>query len=153
MKLLPWTKTSDFFTGKEKQQIIDAIQAAEHRTSGEVRVFVERRCRFVDPLDRAAELFWGLKMDQTQHRNGVLIYLAYKDQQYSVFADTGIHAKVAEAFWHQKVLSMNQYFRKGQYADAIVEATRAIGDALYEHFPYDRAADKNELPDDIVFGR
>jgi uncharacterized membrane protein len=77
----------DYFSSSEKRSIIDAIQQAELRTSGEVRVYIESRCRMVNPVDRAAEVFFGLKMDMTDDRNGVLVYLAMKDHQYAIFAD------------------------------------------------------------------
>ena len=63
MRLFPWQKKKEFFTNEEKQQLVDAIQKAEQRTSGEVRVFVESRCRFVNALDRAQEIFLQLKMN------------------------------------------------------------------------------------------
>ena len=56
-------RKKEIFTEEEKQLIINAIQQAEHRTSGEVRVFVESRCRYVDAIDRAIEIFQQLKMD------------------------------------------------------------------------------------------
>lgn len=87
-------KKKDFFREEEKKQIVDAIRNAERRTSGEVRVFVESRCRYVDPLDRAAEIFFNLKMSETDDRNAVLLYIAMKDRQLAVFGDEGIHKKV-----------------------------------------------------------
>jgi len=53
MKIFPWQKQKEFFSAEEKQRVVTAIQKAEQRTSGEVRVFVESRCRFVDAIDRA----------------------------------------------------------------------------------------------------
>ena len=74
-------KKKEFFTPEEKQLIITAIQQAEQRTSGEVRVFVERHCRYVNAIDRAIEIFQQLKMDQTEFHNAVLVYVATKDRQ------------------------------------------------------------------------
>ena len=59
----------------------EAIQEAEKNTSGEVRVFVERKCKYVDPVDRAKEIFFNLKMDKTKDRNAVLLYIAMDDHQ------------------------------------------------------------------------
>jgi len=84
------------------QQIVAAIGQAERQTSGEIRVFVESRCRFVNPLDRAAEVFTGLKMDQTAQRNAVLVYVALKDRQLALYGDKGIHEKVGDAFWNTR---------------------------------------------------
>jgi uncharacterized membrane protein len=143
----------DFFSEEEKKLIVAAIGEAEKQTSGEVRVYVESRCRFVDPIDRAAEVFAILKMDRTAAHNAVLIYLAVKDRQLAVFGDQGIHEKVGEEFWQEEVKHMLTRFQQDHYAEAVVKVVTDIGGALKQHFPYDRQTDINELPDDIVFGR
>lgn len=137
----------------EQRQVVAAIQAAEQQTSGEIRVFIESRCRFVDPLDRAVELFSALNMEKTAARNGVLVYVAVKDRQLAIFGDQGIHEKVGTAFWDEKVRYMLTHFTRADYAGGIARIVGEIGDALKQHFPYDKGTDTNELPDDIVFGR
>ena len=146
-------KPKDVFTDAEEAAIVDAIRIAEQRTSGEVRVFIESRCRYVDAFDRAAEVFFHLKMDQTEMRNATLVYVAIKDHQLAVFGDEGIHCKVAKGFWETEVGNMLQEFDKDNIPQGIIGVVRDIGQALYQHFPYDAKTDKNELPDDIVFGR
>ena len=94
MKLFPWQKRKEFFASEERQLIVEAVQHAEQRTSGEVRVFVESRCRYVDAIDRAAEIFLIMEMQRTEQRNAVLVYVAIKDRQLAVFGDEGIHLKV-----------------------------------------------------------
>ena len=153
MNLFPWKKQKEFFTAEEKQQLIAAIQKAEQRTSGEVRVFVESRCRFVDAIDRAKEIFFQLQMDKTEERNGSLVYVAVKDRQAAVFGDEGIHQKVGQKYWEEEVNKMMVCFRQQKLSDGIAQVVSDIGDALHEYFPFDRDTDKNELPDDIVFGR
>ena len=143
----------DFFSEEEKKLIVAAIGDAEKQTSGEIRLYVESRCRFVDPIDRAAEVFAILKMDRTAAHNAVLIYLAVKDRQLAVFGDQGIHEKVGEEFWQAEVKHMLTRFQQDHYAEAVVKVVTDIGTALKQHFPYDRQTDINELPDDIVFGR
>jgi uncharacterized membrane protein len=150
---IPFLSKKDFFSEKEKDQIVHSIRDAEHQTSGEIRVYVESRCRFVDPLDRAAEVFAILKMEKTIGHNAVLIYLAVKDRQMAIFGDHAIHEKVGEDFWRQEVMHMLTQFQKDHYADATAKVIGDIGDALKVHFPYDGQTDTNELPDDIVFGR
>lgn len=152
MAFFPFRKRQEFFGFDEKEQIVEAIRQAEQQTSGEIRVYTESRCRFVDPLDRAAEIFWGLKMDLTKDRNGVLVYVAMKDHQFAIIADQGIHEKVGQAFWNQEVAVMKTHFVNQHPAEAIVAVVNDIGHALKTHFPYDRTNDKNELPDDMVFG-
>jgi uncharacterized membrane protein len=114
---------------------------------------VESRCRFVNPLDRAQELFAHLKMHETAAHNGVLIYIAMKDRQLAIYGDAGIHRKVGYAFWNEEVKKMLQQFNRDHYAEGIAQIVYEAGEALTQHFPYDRTTDKNELPDDIVFGK
>jgi uncharacterized membrane protein len=153
MRFIRFSKTKSFFSSDENDRIVDAIRDAEKHTSGEIRLYIESRCRFVDPLDRAAEVFWNLKMDQTKFRNSVLLYVAIKDHQFAIFADQGIHQTLGDDFWQKQVVGMSEHFRKNHYLDAILYVIKDIGTALHEHFPYDAAMDKNELPDDIVFGQ
>ena len=150
---IPFFSKKDFFSPAEKNQIVAAIREAEQQTSGEVRVYIESHCRFVDPLDRAAEIFWLLKMEHTEARNAVLVYIAIRDRQLAILGDKGIHEKVGEVFWNQEVNKIISQFRRVGYADAIVKMILDIGAALKFHFPFDRKTDVNELPDDIVFGR
>ena len=153
MKLFPWQKSKEFFTAEEKGRIVNAVRDAERMTSGEVRVFVESKCRYMDPLDRAAEIFFNLQMDETDDHNAVLIYVAVKDRQLAVFGDEGIHKKVGMEYWNAEVKKMIDRFKNNSYADGIREVVMDIGAALNTHFPYNNDTDKNELPDDIVFGK
>jgi uncharacterized membrane protein len=137
----------------EEAQIVEAIRIAEKNTSGEVRVYIESRCRFVDPVDRAIEVFFGLKMEKTNDHNGVLIYVALKDHQLAVYGDEGIHKIVGKEFWQNAVKQMLQYFNKQNYVNGICETVTAIGETLKKEFPYQPNNDKNELPDAIVFGK
>lgn len=153
--MLGWFKRKPdaFFSEEEKQRIVTAVQEAEQRTSGEVRIYVESHCRFVDPVMRARELFFALKMDETEARNGVLVYVAMKDRQLAIYGDEGIHAKVGHSFWNAEVQKMLSLFNSNNYAEGITVIIREIGEALVKHFPFNRETDANELPDDIVFGR
>ncbi|RYG33329.1 MAG: TPM domain-containing protein [Chitinophagaceae bacterium] len=146
-------KPTEFLSASEREKIVAAIKAAEVQTSGEVRVYIESHCKFVDPLDRAAEVFWSLKMDHTRERNAVLIYVAVKDHQLAILGDEGIHRKVGNEFWNAEVAKMRLHFQREHYMDALVYVIEDVGNALIHHFPYSNTTDKNELPDDIVFGK
>jgi uncharacterized membrane protein len=141
-----------FFSDEEQRLIVSAIQKAEHATSGEVRVFVESRCSYMDALDRAVELFAQMGMQATAERNGVLVYVAIKDQQFAVFGDEGIHRKVGPDYWNTEVIKMMRDFNRENYALGIAGCVEDIGQALQQFFPY-TDNDKNELSDDIQFGR
>ena len=143
----------EFFAPQDKQVIVEAVRNAEKRTSGEIRVFVETHCRYVDAMDRAREIFDQLKMDQTKDRNAVLVYMAVKDRQLAVLGDEGIHQKVGDGYWNTEVVKMIKTFNQDNYTDGLVMCVKDIGEALHAYFPYDSKIDKNELPDDIVFGR
>jgi uncharacterized membrane protein len=151
--MFPFAKKKPFFSAEENDLIVASIRAAEKQTSGEIRVFVESKCNFIDALDRAQEIFSQLKMDETEQRSGVLFYAALKDRQLAIFADSGIHQAVGEQYWKDVVKQILVHFNKENYAAGIKECVLKIGDALKTHFPYDGETDKNELPDQIVFGK
>ena len=146
-------KPIDFFSEQEKKSIVQAIEQAEHRTSGEVRIYIESHCADNDPVTRAKELFLQLKMNETAARNGVLLYLAMKDRKLAVYGDEGIHQKVGDTFWNAAVKHMLEQFNKKNFTAGITEIIHQIGEVLTTHFPYDENGDSNELPDEIVFGR
>jgi uncharacterized membrane protein len=152
VRLFPWQK-KEFLSDEEKTQMVQAVQKAEMRTSGEVRVFIESKCRYMDAVDRAAEIFYKLKMVETKDRNATIVYVAVKDRQAAVFGDEGIHKAVGEQYWADVVQKMIHSIKEKGMTAGIVQAIYELGEALATYFPYDKGTDKNELPDDIVFGR
>jgi uncharacterized membrane protein len=153
LKIFPWQKKSGFFTVEERQLIIEAVRNAERRTSGEIRVFAESHCPYMDAIDRAGQVFFKLQMQKTDDRNAVILYVAIRDRQLAVFGDEGIHAKVGQEYWNREVQQMINSFNRENYAEGIRQCVADIGEALHTHFPFDNDTDKNELPDDIVFGK
>lgn len=151
LSLFPRRNAQSHFSPADEERVVAAIREAEARTSGEVRVYIESRCRYVDAVDRARELFHHLQMDRTKDRNGVLVYLAMKDRQLAIYGDEGIHHKVGTDFWNTEVAKMLSAFRGDRKVDGLVTIVRDIGEALVEHFPYHQE-DRNELPDNLVFG-
>jgi uncharacterized membrane protein len=148
-----WKKKALLLKEEDNRLIVKAIRQAEKHTSGEVRVFIESRCSWMNPLDRAAEIFFNLDMEKTDQRNAVLIYLAVKDRQVAIFGDDGIHQKLGAEYWNQKMQEMLSSFRKDDFGVGIAECVIQVGDALHQHFPFENDTDKNELPDEIVFGQ
>jgi uncharacterized membrane protein len=124
-------KAEDHFSASEKLQIIEAIRLAELRTSGEVRIFIEKRCRFTNPVDRAAEIFFGLKMEMTRDRNGVLVYLAMKDHRYAIFADEGIYQAMGADYWNEEAGKILNAFRNQHYADGLITVISDIGHIVF----------------------
>jgi uncharacterized membrane protein len=148
-----WKKKRSLLNEEDNRLIVKAIRQAEKSTSGEVRVFLESRCSWVNAIDRAAEIFYTLKMDKTEQRNGVIVYVAMKDRQLAVFGDEGIHQKVGYGYWNRVVSEMLDNFNSQDYGKGIAECVIQIGDILKSHFPFEKNTDRNELPDEIVFGR
>lgn len=139
-----------FFRPDEEDRIIRAIQEAEKHTSGEIRVHLEKDCR-KPVLDEAARVFHKLKMDKTELRNGVLIFVAPLQKQFAIIGDQGINIKVPEHFWEDVRDVMQQHFRNGNFAEGLCTGIRMAGEKLTYFFPY-QTDDTNELPDDISYG-
>jgi uncharacterized membrane protein len=132
----------------DSERVRQAIEAAEHRTSGEIRVSVAPW--FWGSVDRAAErAFVRLGMTKTTQHNGVLFFLVPARQSFVVRGDEGIHAHVGQAFWDELVSAMSAYFRRGEFTQGLVFGIDAAGERLALHFPYDAKHDVNELPDDV----
>jgi uncharacterized membrane protein len=148
-----FSRKKPFFTEKENEEIVNAIRDAETQTSGELRIFVENRCKYVDALDRAKQLFDNLEMEKTQLRNGVLFYLAIKDRQLAIYADEGIHKAAGPDYWKTSVKDILSVFSRENITEGIIASISKIGQALKTYFPYEKKIDKNELPDEIIFGK
>ena len=146
-------KGKGYFTDREQEKIVAAIREAERLTSGEIRVFVEGKCRFVDAIDWAGEIFYQLRMNETLHHNATLIYVAMKHRQVAIYGDEGIFRKTGSAFWHETIGEILLHFNKENYVTGICEVVQKLGQALAWHFPFEPGTDKNELPDQIVFGK
>ena len=140
-----------FLSKEEEQQVVRAIQLAEHETGGEIRVHIESTCKG-NVLDRAAWLFKSLKMHKTALRNGVLIYLSTDDRKFAIIGDSGINAVVPAGFWDDVKDLMTVNFSKGAIAEGFVLGIEKVGEKLKEFFPYQKD-DVNELPDDISYGK
>jgi len=153
MGIFPFSKKQPLFDEDESRRIVSAIRASEKKTSGEVRVYIEAKNPYVSPMDRAIEVFAKLKMDQTEHRNAVLLYIAHKHHELALYADEGIYQKAGEAFWKAEVIKMISNIKDAHLVEGIVQCVLDIGATLEKAFPYEPADDKNELPDDIVFGK
>ncbi len=128
-----------------------AVAAAERATSGEVRVSVARF--FWGSVRRAAErAFERLSMTRTKDRNAILFFIVPARKKFVVLGDAGIHAKVGQEFWDCVAGKMSGHFKRGEFTEGLVKAIGETGRELAAHFPYDAAADVNELADDVDFG-
>lgn len=138
-----------FFTPADEERIIAAIQEAERQTSGEIRVHLEKKTK-KDVMKDALRTFHRLGMHKTKQRNGVLILLAPEQRQFAIIGDEGIDQVVPDGFWAEERDIMQEHFRRGAYADGLIEVIRGVGDKLKTYFPYEDD-DVNELSDEISY--
>jgi uncharacterized membrane protein len=137
-----------------QQRVVDCIKEAESKTSGEIRVFIEHHCSYMDPLDRAKEVFANLSMEKTSAKNAVIIYIAHSDRQFALFGDTAIYEKAGgPEFWKKAAEKLTGHLKKNELVGGLCNCINELGAALATHFPYDPSVKKNELPDEIVFGK
>ena len=140
-----------FLSSDDELAIVQAIQEAEKKTSGEVRVHIEKKCPKKDPIKRAISLFQKLGMHKTDLRNGVIVYVATEDHLLAIWGDEGIHAKVGREFWESTLITLQEDFKTNQIKNGLTKALLDIGEKLKQHFPY-KKDDKNELDDSINYG-
>ena len=138
------------FNSSEKKQIVDAIAAAEMKTSGEIRVHIEPHCKG-NVLSRAAAIFSKLEMHKTEKRNGVLIYLAYDDKRFAIIGDRGINELVPADFWDTTREEMSKYFKQGQFQSGVIHGINEAAKHMAKYFPH-TDDDKNELSNEISEG-
>ncbi|MGB3776288.1 MAG: TPM domain-containing protein [Leeuwenhoekiella sp.] len=138
----------DFLTKNEEEQIVEAIRQAELRTSGEIRVHLERSLKKGEALKRAHELFHELKMDNTKAENGVLFYVAIDDRKFAICGDRGINEKVPSNFWEATKELMQSHFKQGRFKQGLIDGIASAGEQLRTYFPWDKD-DLNELSDEI----
>ena len=142
----------DIFSAEEQGRIVQAISVAEAKTSGEIRLVVDRKLKASSAMDAAVVYFEKLDMHKTALRNGVLIYIATDDQQFAIIGDHGINEKVLDDFWDETRELMLAHFRQNALVEGLIEGIKHAGEQLQAYFPR-RADDVNELPDDIYFGK
>jgi len=133
---------------EELNQISESIRSAESHTSGEIRVCVARHCKG-DPLDAALRKFLQLKMDTTQLRNGVLIYVSPTDQKAAIVGDEGINDAARDDFWEDALAEMLSFFRKGLIVEGISKGVGKVGELIRVQFPA-MENDINELGDEVI---
>jgi uncharacterized membrane protein len=144
-------RTHNFIRQLEHDRIVAAIKQAEARTSGQIRVFLQRGKFEEDALERAQKKFIQLGMQKTAERNAVLIFVAPRVQKFAVVGDEGVHEKCGEKFWQELVARMREHFLREDFTAALLEAVEAAGALLTKHFP--KTGDStNELPDDVIEG-
>ena len=143
-------KAENLLNHKEQNWLVDCIRKAELLTTGEIRVHLEDVAD-INSYDRAAEVFAALHMHNTNHRNGVLIYVAVADHTFVIYGDKGINDVVSKDFWNDTKNIIQEHFKHGHFKQGLVEGILKAGQALETYFPWHHT-DVNELPNDISKG-
>ena len=141
------------FSAGDLDDIAAAVARAESTTTAEIRVHLESGVpRGREPLGRAQEVFRRLRMHQTRQRNGVLVYLALDDRKLAIVGDSGIHARVGDAYWESVRDLMVGHLRAAAPRAAVVHAVEELGRVLAQHFPRGAGDDPDELTNEVSTG-
>jgi uncharacterized membrane protein len=145
------------FPPSSMERIGKAITHAETLHSGEIRFAIEATLpwsylrRNAPARQRALMVFSKLRVWDTEHNNGVLIYLELADRSVEIVADRGIAQKVAQAEWDAINRTMREHFRRGAYEAGAIAGIEAVGEKLAQHFPLASGeSNPNELDDKPV---
>lgn len=150
-------------------QLRRRVAASEQRHTGEVRICVEgglptsylwRHLRDRVPMQtivrqRALMMFSKLRVWDTTHNNGVLIYLLLAEHAVELVADRGVARHVDPAVWQDVVTHLSEKLREGEFEDGLTQALEEVSAVLVAHFPETESADvaarePNQLPDEPV---
>lgn len=131
----------------DKKRIKQAIQRAEARTSGEIRVSLAPPF-WGDVWDAAVGAFERLGMAKTRDRNAVLFFVVPSRHRFVVLGDRGIDEKVGQGFWQSIAQALSDSFQHGDYTAGLEAGIAAVGEGLAAHFPR-LENDVNELPDEV----
>lgn len=140
------------FPPKTMAEIATAISAAEQTHDGELRFVIEGALepgdllRGMSPRERAIEVFSQLGVWDTEHNNGVLIYVLLADHAVEIVADRGIDTRLAAQAWSDICREIETHFKRQAYQLGAVAGVEAVAQFLKQHYPRSES-DANELPD------
>ena len=152
---MPYWRVRAAFPAHTLRAIETAIGACEATHAGEIRFAVEGALHPLALLrrqtarDRALEVFSQLRVWDTEHNNGVLIYLLLADRDVEIIADRGVHARVGNQGWENICRQMEAAFRDGKFEEGVVNGIHAVGVHLARHYP-SSGKGRNELADGPV---
>ncbi|MEO8975105.1 MAG: TPM domain-containing protein [Casimicrobiaceae bacterium] len=141
------------FTPEAMARIEQVIAATEKTHGGQVVFAVEsalplaRVHRKLTPRERALEVFGLLRVWDTEHNNGVLVYLLLADQDVEIIADRGIAHAAGDSRWRAICADIERAAAAGRTVDGVIDGIRASAKVIAERFAHDEAAGRNELAD------
>jgi uncharacterized membrane protein len=138
-----------------QERLRQRVQQSERRHSGEIRVCVEAGLplsylwRGLSARDRAVTLFGKLRVWDTAHNNGVLIYLLLAERAIEIVADRGLNVHVTAEQWRTIIGTMGRAFRSQHHEEGLNAAIDAVDALLTRHFALAPGEpNPNELPDE-----
>ncbi len=141
------------------ERLRQRVAASEKRHSGEIRIYVEAGLptsyllRNATARERAVAMFGKLRVWDTEHNNGVLVYLLLAEHAIEIVADRGITRHVPPAEWKAIIARMGTAFRERRFEDGLTQALEEVSALLVAHFPLaEGQANPNELPDEPSIG-
>jgi len=143
------------FSRSAMANIERSIAEVEKTHAGQIRFAVEAGLDLAPLLagqsarERAIEVFSRLHVWDTEHNNGVLIYLLLADRDVEIVADRGVHAKLGQAVWESVCKEMEAAFRMGRFEEGVIAGIRSVGAHLAQHYPQ-VGVKTNELSDQPV---
>jgi len=143
------------------QRLKQRVAASEAQHSGEVRIYIESglpNSYLMRPgairtitRQRALSQFGKLRVWDTEHNNGVLIYLLLAERTIELVADRGLNQFVTPQQWSAMVAKLGEALREGRYEDGLAQAVDEVSLTLQRHFPMQEGHVRpNELPDQPI---
>jgi uncharacterized membrane protein len=151
-----WFIMRQRFPAAVLQEIASTVAAGERRHRGEIRVAIEARLApgdvlaGVTPHQRAEQLFAHLRVWNTEHNNGVLLYVLLAEHAIEIVADRGIAAHVGTDEWTAICESMRTRFAGGQWREGMLDGVQSANALLARHYPGDGGTHVSELPDEPI---
>ena len=148
-------KVGNFFSKQDLAAITKAIRESERKHSGQICFAVEGALdmpallKGLSPRERAIEVFTSLRVWDTEHNNGVLIYVLLADHAVEIVSDRGIYASADVSTWDVICREMESKFARNQYRAGALSGIELVSKVLQEHFPKS-AASKNEIANEPV---
>jgi uncharacterized membrane protein len=148
-------RTRMLFPKSSLDAIEQAVGRAERTHAGEIRFVIETALTPLHvindctPRARALEVFAHCRVWDTEHNNGVLIYVQLADRAVEIVADRGLQERIAQSEWEAICRLMEQHFREGRFEAGAIAGIDAVGTLLARHYPAAAATPRrnNELPD------
>ena len=148
-----WFQLRRRFPAALLDEITAAIAAGERTHLGEVRVAIESRLHplavlgGLDAATRAQQVFSQLRVWDTAHNSGVLLYVLLAEHRIEIVADRGIAARVSPAAWNTICTTMRDHYARGEWREGSLEGIAATHALLLQHFPGSDHGNPDELPD------